>query len=159
MASWPGGGACWDPGLMQPMPTSVHRAKASVPALGLRGDLEVTISVPAMGQARWARLNLSSILSPPQRPGAQRGWGGKEGPRWGDRGSGAARRQDHISSRCRWISSSASQSCPSHLIFCRRDRFPFIKSKHGIEMPQTPNTWGGLVSRSRAPRERGPGMR
>lgn len=58
-------------------------------------------------------------------PGAEPG-GCEAGPRWGSR---AARRQDHIGSRCQRISSSASQSRPSHLIFCRQDRVPFIKSK------------------------------
>lgn len=45
----------------------------------------------------------------------------------GERGAGC---QDHRSSRCWQISSSASQRRPSHLIFCRQDRFPLIKGKH-----------------------------
>lgn len=55
-----------------------------------------------------------------------------EGPgRCGEVGRGAARFQDHRCSRCCWLSSSASQSCLSHLIFRGWDHFPFTKSKHG----------------------------
>lgn len=55
----------------------------------------------------------------------------------GERGAGC---QDHRSSRCWQISSSASQRRPSHLIFCRQDRFPLIKGKHatGIRRRQAP---------------------
>lgn len=49
----------------------------------------------------------------------------------GEVGRGAARLQDHRCSRCCWLSSSASQSCLSHLIFRGWDHFPFTKSKHG----------------------------
>lgn len=68
----------------------------------------------------------------------------------------AVRHQDHIGSRCRRISSSASQSCSSHLIFCRQDGFPFIKSKHGMKCCRLHTPGAGGASPRLAPQEEGP---
>lgn len=111
------------------------------------------------GEYGWASLNLPWALSLPQSPGAGlggRGAGSKEGPRLGERGSMAASHHDHTGCRCRRISSSAPQSCSSHLTFCRQDGFPFIKSKHGVKCCKLHTPGAGGASPRLAPREEGP---